>query len=480
MSIRIRIRHFFGLSIFAVFLGAVGVNALPLEGPDAGHFYEVLPNPIVSPWNAANSWNAAKAAAEASTHNGVSGHLATLTSMAEDVFVDQLRFAGGFGEVWVGGSQSPSVNGGAWTWVNGEGLITTFYWHSGEPNGGSSENHLAIGLWGGNNGGDWNDEGNNNITGYVVEYDAPTEVVIPAEDCSVSQAGCETIPGGGQTVTFPEGSIPAGATIAVTVNEISDQRICAGGTDANGPLTLFGGDGIPDNELIIPEYLCGSPDFVVVKIDSSELLIDEGTVFVENDTAAVLPGNLFICEEPIVQDPPNNDPQHQDVVVWQSTNPSEMRENGKVGGTVFEGTAGEFTHECGSSRARTMGASYFVVGMHIDFGIDWFGGDRDNAEFIALTRYKLTLLAESVEDARSEGALTKKGDYKKMRNMVANAINNLDGGNFDDALDHAQNFVKFVDRASYTTKPVNYNGEHLMRGLNIEFMLRVKIIPFAS
>ena len=47
-------------------------------------------------------------------------------------------------------------------------------------------------------------------------------------------------------------------------------------------------------------------------------------------------------------------------------------------------------------------------------------------------------------------------------------------------------FLKFVAAATYNseqlpanTKPYNYNGDHLMRGENIAFTLRVKVIPYA-
>ena len=43
-----------------------------------------------------------------------------------------------------------------------------------------------------------------------------------------------------------------------------------------------------------------------------------------------------------------------------------------------------------------------------------------------------------------------------------------------------QNFVKFNERANYNIVTAeNYEGEHLMRGPNIEFTLRVKVVPYA-
>jgi len=67
-----------------------------------------------------------------------------------------------------------------------------------------------------------------------------------------------------------------------------------------------------------------------------------------------------------------------------------------------------------------------------------------------------------------------------MQQQVKNAIKKLDRGNYSRALGHVNKFLKFVNKANYANVPgENDNGEHIMRGGNIEFMLRVKIIPYA-
>jgi hypothetical protein len=263
------------------------------------------------------------------------------------------------------------------------------------------------------------------------------------------------------------------------------------------PLVIFGNTGIGAApgvrpEMRIPSYLCGSPRFVVVAVNSSELVIETGTVGVKHETVKVLPGNIYpdggvsVCEDPIFQNPyTDGDPQYQDVVVWQTTDPANMLED-ELGGTEgYPGATGEFTNECGTSRARVKGASYFGIGFHIDFGPGntWAGNSGGNFDsFVALTRYKLTLLQRSLADAVAESpsAILKKADRKKMTNQVANAIKNLDDGNYSGAHDHIVNFLKFVLPANYREiTGENYEGEHLMRGSNIEFMLRVKVIPYA-
>ena len=138
-----------------------------------GNAYEVFVAPNID-------WNTANAAAMAAMFMGQPGHLATITSLAEDQFIDGIRITAGGGEFWVGGFQLPgSMEPGAgWTWVNGEGAIAPTNagpgyanWLGGEPNnvGAAGEDFLAVGLF---NQFGWNDEGNLGlISGYIVEWD---------------------------------------------------------------------------------------------------------------------------------------------------------------------------------------------------------------------------------------------------------------------------------------------------------------------
>lgn len=449
--------------------------------PVTGHYFEVYKANGIS-------WDCANANAVGLTYSSTPGHLATVTSSGEDVWVDQLRqnSVGGSGltqgQVWIGGVQSTGSTepGGGWHWVNNEGPIPGVNtepayagWAAGEPNDSyPGERHLALGRYG--LGGGWNDEDSalSSIGGYIVEYDVPR-----AAACS--GPSCQTI--NGQTLVFPTGSIPAGATVPFNAYEFSDPRVVNGRCDGTTALTLFGAAyGKP--ELRIPAYLCGSPKFVVVAVDSSQLNILNGTVFVENKTDVVLPGNLYQCTDPIAQIPyTQGDPQFQDVVVWQSTDPTRMLEDSSGVGGAFVGAAGEFTSFCGSSGAKVKGASYYVVGLHVDFGsgYDWASNTTGNHDrFVALTRYKLTLLKQSVANARLAGALRPVTSVA-MEVLVAVAIYKLDHGNSAGALIQVRQFLKLVNAARYTPIPgQNYNGEHLMRGTNIEFTLRVKVIPY--
>jgi len=163
-------------------------------GPN-GNLYEVVLVPT-----AHITWPQAKVAAENRTFAGVKGHLATITTAEEDVYLEQLRQVsppgGGVGQLWVGGYQIPNSEepGGGWTWINNEGPIPganggAVYanWYPGQPDNfwtdlGGSENYLAIGIF---NQFGWNDDGfygdgrlDGTLDGYVVEYE---RVVVPID-----------------------------------------------------------------------------------------------------------------------------------------------------------------------------------------------------------------------------------------------------------------------------------------------------------
>jgi hypothetical protein len=156
----------------AALLGALTACALSAEAVPfsfGSHYYEFIAA-------SGTTWTSADTAALGLSYLGLPGHLATLTSAAEDTAI-AVNWTGG--EYYVGGYQAPPTETNAaagWTWVHGEGPFGYTNWLSGEPNdyyGAGSEQYLAIGLspiYG------WNDEGNlGNVAGYVVEYEAVPE-----------------------------------------------------------------------------------------------------------------------------------------------------------------------------------------------------------------------------------------------------------------------------------------------------------------
>ena len=204
-------------------LGPMLASADPAYFVDNGHYYEVIPADGIT-------WSGANSAAMAMTYLGATGHLATLTSPAENNFVDSLRIASGSNksgfedsELWVGGFQDPYQPPAAgWNWVNGEGPILVFYWLPGEPNdSGGSESYLAIG-WSGNSG--WNDEASlAGIYGYVVEYDITTEaVVVPGNNVLIfNQANA---PGSSNPLTAAYQQVLAGGKVSIDCCVVEDTR----------------------------------------------------------------------------------------------------------------------------------------------------------------------------------------------------------------------------------------------------------------
>lgn len=497
MKIQVILRSALFVALTAA-AGVVSANpSIPLpscQGPVEfdGRYYELVAQNGIS-------WNTAKAAAKNKVFNGITGHLATITSEREDVFVERLRKCARARtsnrllreEVWVGGSQqncTPQPRCG-WQWENDEGPISVppgpfelpsySNWLANEPNNlGGNERHLGIGLRGEFG---WNDEGNlGNIGGYIVEYDTSSN--ISAIEC-IGPFGCETTLG--QTLRFPAGVNPDGK-IGVRTYEFTDPRL-----DPNDPrecgedsLTLF--EERLGEELIIPPYLCGSPKFLVVEVTTEDIQIVQGTVFVENEPIVTLPGNWYECDG-LASPPPTppapllaGDPQGRDVVTWQARDPENMRESGPLAASIdpsFVGALGEFTFECGSSRGLTRTASYFVIGMHINFGQDF--SPFVASQFVALTRYKLQLLQESVEES---GPWLSNGDFVLLRTHLNNAIRFHDRGRYSSALKSIGTFLKMVDKAVYQPNPedFNYNGEHLSRAKNIAFMYQEKVIPFVQ
>ena len=137
------------------------------------------------------TWDEARAAAASLSLPGPgTWHLATITSAAEQAFVESLSLPGN--EYWLGGLQNPlftDVPDQNWTWITGEAFAYT-NWSSAnlqEPNdfyGPGTEPYLGI-LGASASGlvapyGGWNDEGfPGNIAGFVVENPAPVPEPLP-------------------------------------------------------------------------------------------------------------------------------------------------------------------------------------------------------------------------------------------------------------------------------------------------------------
>ena len=483
------------LPLLALALAPIAQATVYAEGEFQGHYYKVIIDPGTNYHSAQQAWHAASAAAQASTFDGVPGHLATITSAAEDEFIESLRAGIHPQEVWVGGFQeassgcNPHVDPGCgWNWVNDEGPISTpqvplplLYanWLDGEPNNLGGEQYLAVGL---NGLFGWNDEQSlHNIGGYVIEYDVP----IPATECVAGTAGCPI--SDASTLTFPPSvELQPAAQVDVRRFEFTDDLSTCG----LAPRTIFGPATDPNHLLpdaVIPAYLCGSPKFQVIIAETSGVNIPDGTIIVENQASDVFPDNLYDCTGPLAPDAGDplldpDDPQNRDVMAWQTTDLTKMPENDLGTMNGFEGSVGEYTFECGSSRGKGNSASLYFVGLHIDFGPGFdiaTNPDGNQAQFALLTRYKLIVLRDVILESRValDDNVVQRLGFLALRRLINVAIRRHDRGLYGAALLRLRLIDRVLQVLPYSPIPgENYQGETEMRNSNGIFMYIDKVI----
>lgn len=168
-------------------LTAASAHAAPVQWTTGsggnGHWYDfvVVPGGISAP--------AAEAAAESSSFMGLGGYLATITSAAEQSFLNTVwpgagtvsgQF-GGYSYFLIGASDRDTE--GTFEWIGGpeegDALVYT-NWDSGEPNNLGDEDY-TVAWWEDSTTGAWNDGGSGvsdtSIRAYLVEYSiAPVPV----------------------------------------------------------------------------------------------------------------------------------------------------------------------------------------------------------------------------------------------------------------------------------------------------------------
>ena len=139
------------------------VRLWSIDGGGNGHYYEYVRQGGLS-------WTEANAAAQARTYLGQPGRLVSITSAAENVFVDGLRDQGQL-RAWIGLRDPDGEGPNSWAWTTGE-PASYFNWAAGEPNNPSTEFWVEIFA-----GGAWNNNTVRDLAfptlGYVVEYDPP-------------------------------------------------------------------------------------------------------------------------------------------------------------------------------------------------------------------------------------------------------------------------------------------------------------------
>ena len=156
----------FAASLLASPMGAAPVQWTVASGGN-DHWYEYV--------DVNTDWDSAAALAAGMTHLGASGYLATITSAAEQLFLNTINSH----IAWLGGSDRASE--GNWEWVTEPGgsvALSYTNWSGGEPNNCCGGENYLVGWWFGDT---WNDLRPNDTwgAGMLVEY-SPAAVPLPA------------------------------------------------------------------------------------------------------------------------------------------------------------------------------------------------------------------------------------------------------------------------------------------------------------
>ena len=224
---------------------------LPLLNPTNGHYYD-----WVSP-GVAIDWDTARLQAQASTYQGLSGHLASVTDVPEHLFIVQnLGQPGWLGLYQDHNDPNYSEPFGGFVWTTGE-PVGFAPWGGGEPNnGGGNEDYVELTA-----AGSWNDAdvtGANQVFGYYVEYEgaAPTTsfcsgegtgTLCPCGNSGNAGEGCANGSGsGGLLSSSGSASLSAADLVLEGAQLISSQPglYFQGNNAINGGLGVIFGDGL--------------------------------------------------------------------------------------------------------------------------------------------------------------------------------------------------------------------------------------------
>ncbi len=122
-----------------------------------------------------------------------------------------------------------------------------------------------------------------------------------------------------------------------------------------------------------------------------------------------------------------------------------------------------------------------MVGMHVDFGASGLDPGGEPRPLRRVDPLQADAAAQSVETAKASGTLKNGDTTKGMRAAVtlpsASSIVAMTTVRWR-PFGSSSSLVK-CGHLHAGARSNNYNGEHLMRGKNIEYTLRVKVIPYA-
>lgn len=233
-----------------------------------GHFYEFKAGSF--------SWATAKTNAAALTFYGQQGYLATITSQAENDFIQQKLSADG----WIGASDdytfinaatgastyaNQTASEGKWYWVTGPaGEIGTQFsngngspvsvssrymnWNTSEPNN-SGSNENACQIFSTSSTGKWNDLNATSLLGYVVEYGGmpgdPVVSLTTSRNIVMIATSLQTEVGTTPYLLHATAAIVDNAVVVYSIGSITDARVTIAGNFNSGDNMSFTAGSLP-------------------------------------------------------------------------------------------------------------------------------------------------------------------------------------------------------------------------------------------
>lgn len=455
-------------------LALVAASSVATAGPNAvlapnGRYYEVFVASGIT-------WDAANTAANAATHQGVQGHLATITSAAENAFVQGLNVPpGNRPQLWVGGRQDPNpctpegTCNWKWVFINepypGSGVSTSPYyanWATGQADNSNNSKHMAI-----NPDGTWDDSKASEIWGYVVEY-GDSLPGVAATTCDFDTTGCDVT--GNLSVNGVVLKLPESAENVAGNEYTVDAWLVEEPEGRCGTQMALNLDGDAESEVEVPAWLCANhempvPSFYVFKT-ASPVEVPSGLVTVTHDTDALL-GTAYPCSTTLSK---TADDVKQVAMVWQYDDKNRNVESGITTGPYAGGTVTEYTAGCSKGRGGTTTGSYHLVGLHIHADPAVPGAGHET--LVGVFQYKVEAARRAVQNALAAGAISS-GDATKADSGLKVTSADITNKNFKEALKHMQTLKKWLSTVPFTETEdaINHEGEVKMRTDNLAFIL---------
>jgi hypothetical protein len=436
-------------------------HALPVVDPATGNAYERV--------DAANiTWEDARALADSRVFDGRRGHLATITSAAEQNFVFNAFKGGGPGRLWIGGFQElpcATEPAGCWMWVTEEPWMYT-NWAAGQPDdAGGNQHHLSVST----TNFDWTDEDGSaaGSDGLLIEYPSGTvsaaQCIAPAS-CNITGFSLHQLVG---TNAQNNNTITSGL---VPEHPDFETATCPGEWSWQDPRVGADGHVLPGSEgqwLNVAERAddpvfaglavwfdantFGSPCFAV-EFTTADFEITSGIV--NFTTLTGIPGlePLLGCDDPNLT--------QREGVGYQTTDINRMR----------EAAVAVFTTGC-NSPAFAKGFSKSVHAYNVHEESKAVATPEEVLLFFeSLANTKYDYLEAALDDARPFLVSPK---FVSLRRQLDRARALLSQGHFYQSLEHILELRRILEEdAVWDPDPNNFSGEVLVRTANAQ--LRVE------